>query len=218
MKRLSIIAAMDRNRVIGKDNQLPWRLPNDLSFVQEITMGHAIVLGRKNYESIGKALPGRRNIIMTRDKDFKAEGCEISHSIEDVMLLCRYEEEVYIFGGAEIYYAFLPYVDRMYLTHIDHDFEGDTFFPIYNETLWREVDHKVGVVDQKNRYNHIFLTYDRIPQISEKTANANVTTWGIIGAIRHTRMDIYRHLLHSPNIRVIDPDLEYCSKPIKAWR
>nr|AIA18896.1 Dihydrofolate reductase [uncultured bacterium] len=125
---ISIIAAMDNNRVIGKNNDLPWRLPKEWQYVKKTTMGHPIVLGRKNFESIGKALPGRRNIIVSRDYDYTAVGCEIVHTVEDVFRLCEGEEEIFIFGGEQIYTLFLPYVDKMYLTKIHHDFEGDTFF------------------------------------------------------------------------------------------
>ena len=124
----SIIVAMDMNRVIGKDNQLPWRLPRELQYVKQTTMGHPIILGRKNYEAIGRPLPGRRNIVMTKDPQFSAEGCEIAHSVEEVYQLCEGEEEIFIFGGEQIYKLFLEKTDKLYVTVIHHEFEGDTFF------------------------------------------------------------------------------------------
>ncbi|EZT93402.1 dihydrofolate reductase, partial [Staphylococcus aureus] len=118
--KVSLIAAMDKNRVIGKENDIPWRIPEDWEYVKNTTKGYPIILGRKNLESIGRALPGRRNIILTRDKGFSFNGCEIVHSIEDVFELCNSEEEIFIFGGEQIYNLFLPYVEKMYITKIHY--------------------------------------------------------------------------------------------------
>lgn len=153
---VSIIVAMDLNRVIGKDNTLPWRLPRELQYVKKTTMGHPIILGRKNYESIGRPLPGRRNIILTRDRQFKADGCEIAHSIEDVYKMCKGEEEIFIFGGEQIYKLFLQDTNRIYLTKIHYEFEGDTFFPDIDESEWKEISVEQGITDEKNPYIYYY--------------------------------------------------------------
>lgn len=159
--KVSLIVAMDRNRVIGKDNDIPWRIPKDWEYVKNITKGHSIILGRKNLESIGRALPNRRNIILTRDKDFNFDGCEIVHSIEAVFELCKKEEEIFIFGGEQIYNIFLPFVEKMYITKIHYEFKGDTFFPDVNFDEWNEVSVKKGVMNDKNLYNYFFHVYER---------------------------------------------------------
>lgn len=159
--KVSLIVAMDKNRVIGKENDIPWRIPNDWEYVKNTTKGHPIILGRKNLESIGRALPDRRNIILTRDKGFTFNGCEIAHSIEDVFKLCKKEEEIFIFGGEQIYYLFLPYVEKMYITKIHHEFEGDTFFPELNYEEWNEVSVKKGIMNDKNPYNYYFHVFER---------------------------------------------------------
>ncbi len=157
----SIIVAMDSNRVIGKDNQLPWRLPRELQYVKKTTMGHPIILGRKNYEAIGRPLPGRRNIVMTRDVDYQAEGCEIAHSVEEVYQLCEGEEEIFIFGGEEIYKLFLDRTDKLYMTVIHHSFDGDTFFPEIDFNEWEEISVEQGITDEKNPYTYFYHVYDR---------------------------------------------------------
>lgn len=157
----SIIAAMDENRMIGKDNDLPWRLPRDWKYVQKNTMGKTIVLGRKNFESIGKALPGRKNIVLTRKKDYSPQDCFVVHSIDEVLKTCDSDEEVIIFGGEEIYRLFMPMVTKMYLTKIHHAFEGDTFFPEFNESDWKEVSRVKGIQDKDNPYIYYFHQYIR---------------------------------------------------------
>ena len=148
--KISLIVAMDKKRVIGKDNDIPWRISSDWEYVKNTTKGHAIILGRKNLQSIGRALPDRRNIILTRDKNFNFKDCEIAHSIEAAFKLCENEEEVFIFGGEQIYVMFLPYVEKMYVTKIHHEFEGDTFFPVVNFDDWKEVSVEKGIKDEKN--------------------------------------------------------------------
>ena len=159
--KVSLIAAMDKNRVIGKENDIPCRIPKDWEYVKNTTKGHPIILGRKNLESIGRALPDRRNIILTRDKGFTFNGCEIVHSIEDVFELCKNEEEIFIFGGEQIYNLFFPYVEKMYITKIHHEFEGDTFFPEVNYEEWNEVFAQKGIKNDKNPYNYYFHVYER---------------------------------------------------------
>ncbi|WP_100406972.1 DfrD/DfrG/DfrK family trimethoprim-resistant dihydrofolate reductase [Bacillus solitudinis] len=158
---ISLIVAMDKNRVIGKENDIPWRIPEDWKYVKNTTKGCPIIMGRKNLESIGRALPERRNIILTRDKDFNFDCCEIAHSIEDVFDLCKEEDEVFIFGGEQIYNKFLPYVEKIYITKIHHEFEGDTFFPEVNFDEWKEVSVEKGVRNEKNPYDYYFHIYRR---------------------------------------------------------
>ncbi|MDR6555264.1 dihydrofolate reductase [Paenibacillus qinlingensis] len=158
---ISFIVAMDKNRVIGKNNDLPWRLPKEWQYVKKTTMGHSIILGRKNFESIGKALPGRRNIILTRDISFSAQGCEVAHSVTEVFEMCRGEEEIFIFGGEEIYRLFLPYADKLYMTKIDHEFDGDTYFPEIDYTQWNEVSVEQGETDEANPYIYYFYVYTK---------------------------------------------------------
>lgn len=158
---ISLIVAMDKDGAIGKDNKLPWHLPNELAYVKKMTMGCPIILGRKNYESIGRALPGRRNIILTRDKYFSANGCEIAHSVEEVLEICKNEEEIFIFGGEQIYKLFMPYVDTMYVTRIEYVFHGDTFFPVTDFMDWDEMTVTPGLTDEKNPYIYNYYVYKR---------------------------------------------------------
>ncbi|MBP1916098.1 dihydrofolate reductase [Lederbergia galactosidilytica] len=158
---LSLIVAMDKNRVIGRHNDIPWRIPNDWEYVKNTTHGHPIILGRKNFESIGRALPDRRNIILTRNKEFYKAGCEIANSVKDVFRLCENEGEIFIFGGEEIYKLFLPFVQKMYITFIHHEFEGDTFFPEIDFEAWKEISVKKGIMNDKNPYHYYFQVYER---------------------------------------------------------
>ncbi|MED4015208.1 DfrD/DfrG/DfrK family trimethoprim-resistant dihydrofolate reductase [Sutcliffiella cohnii] len=159
--KVSLIVAMDKNRVIGKENDIPWRIPKDWEFVKNTTKGHPIIVGRKNFESIGRVLPERKNIILTRDRGFTSNGCEIAHSIEEVFKICKNEKEIFIFGGEQIYHLFLPYVDKMYITKIHHEFEGDTFFPEVKLEEWNEVSINKGIMDDKNPYNYYFHVFER---------------------------------------------------------
>lgn len=160
---ISIVVAMDKNRVIGKNNQLPWHLPADLAFFKKVTMGKAIVMGRKTHESIGRPLPGRENIILTKNKDYQAEGCTIIHSIDDVFDLEKTENgEVCVIGGAEIFKEVLNCSDRLYITEIDHEFEGNTFFPPLKDSDWMLVSKEKGPKDEKNPYDYYFVTYERV--------------------------------------------------------
>lgn len=152
---------MDHNRVIGKENDIPWRIPRDWQYVRKVTEGHPIILGRKNLESIGRILPGRRNIVLTRDKNFTFNGCEVVHSMKEVFEICRNEKEIFIFGGEQIYNLFLPYTEKMYITRIQHEFEGDTYFPELNYDEWNEVSVKKGITDEENPYTYYFYIYER---------------------------------------------------------
>ncbi|CCQ92343.1 Dihydrofolate reductase [[Clostridium] ultunense Esp] len=158
---ISIIVAMGRNRVIGKGNQLPWHLPADLNYFKKMTMGHPIVMGRKTYDAIGKPLPGRTNIVVTRDPACKAEGCIILHSLEEVWRKFR-DQDLFVIGGAEIFRQTLSLADRLYLTHIDHPFSGDRFFPELTEGDWRLISREKGIKNERNPYDYEFLLYERI--------------------------------------------------------
>jgi dihydrofolate reductase len=159
---ISLIWAMDENRVIGYHNQLPWRLPADLKFFKRVTMGHPIMMGRKTFESIGKPLPGRENIIITRDETYQPDGCTVMNSIEEFMAYAKQKElEVFVIGGAEIFKEIFPAADRLYLTMIHHQFEGDTYFPVFDIDKWELQTREVGPKDEKNPYDYEFLIYKR---------------------------------------------------------
>lgn len=158
---ISFIFAMDRKRAIGLHNKLPWHLPADLKYFKKVTMGHPVIMGRKTYESIGKPLPGRENVVLTRDQDYRPEGCVVLH--KPVEAAERYKDgEAFVIGGAEIFRLFLPLADKMYVTLIDHEFAADTFFPEIDETAWRIVSREPGVTDEKNPYVYEFLVYGRV--------------------------------------------------------
>ncbi|WP_108671208.1 dihydrofolate reductase [Peribacillus acanthi] len=161
---ISFILAMDENRVIGKDNQLPWHLPADLKYFKTVTMGHPVVMGRKTYESIGRLLPGRENIILTRDTEYSVEGGTVFHSVEELLDYTNqnHEEEYFVIGGAEIFTLLMNKVDILYITEIHAEFEGDTFFPEINEDIWTLVSSEKGMMDEKNLYPHTFLVYKKI--------------------------------------------------------
>lgn len=159
---ISLIWAMDENQVIGKDNQLPWHLPEDLKFFKRTTMGHPIAMGRKTQQSIGRILPGRENIIITRNRDFVCEGCTILHTIAELLDYAnKTNEEVFVIGGAEIFKEVLQVADRLYLTMIYETFPGDTYFPEINLNDWHLESCEKGLKDEKNPYHYEFLIYSR---------------------------------------------------------
>jgi dihydrofolate reductase len=158
---ISMIAAMDKNRVIGMDNDIPWKLPRDQAYFRKITLDHTIIMGRKNYESMGKPLDRRKNVILSRSVD-AIEGCEVFKSIDQVLSIYGEEDELFIIGGEEIYKQFLPYANRLYITLIDHEFEGDTYFPLINKDLWEVASVTNGETDKDNPYNYTFYVYERI--------------------------------------------------------
>ncbi|WP_349407322.1 dihydrofolate reductase [Pseudalkalibacillus sp. SCS-8] len=156
---ISLLFAMDKNQVIGKNNDLPWHLPEDLKWFKQVSTGHTIIMGRKTYESIGKPLPNRKNVIVTNDKNYTAEGCIVTHSIEEA--LQQDGDEMIVIGGAKIFEQVLDDADRLYLTYIDHEFEGDTFFPEFDESEWKLTSKEKGIKDDKNPYDYYFCIYDR---------------------------------------------------------
>lgn len=167
MTYLSIIVAMANNRAIGKDNQLLWHLPEDLKYFKRVTMGKPIVMGRKTFESIGRPLPGRLNIVVTRQKGWKHKGVKVVHSIDDAMALADAQalidgvDEVMMIGGAELYEAALPEAEKLYLTRVDADIDGDAFFPELNEAEWKEVGRESFSASENNPYNYAFCVLER---------------------------------------------------------
>lgn len=162
---ISLLVAMDKNQLIGKDNDLPWRLPADLAYFKRVTMGHPIIMGRKTYDSIGRPLPGRENIIVTRDTSYEAEGCKVIHSIEEIVKMNEQtDQELFVIGGAEIFKEILPHSDRLYITEINEEFEGDTYFPAFDKVEWKVISEEKGIKNEKNPYDYTFLVYEKIPQ------------------------------------------------------
>ncbi len=157
MAIISFVVAMARNGVIGKDNQLPWRLPADLRHFKAVTMGKPIIMGRKTYDSIGRPLPARTNIVVTRDPAYQAEGCVVAHSIEAALAAAGEVEEAMIIGGADFYRQLLPRADRIYLTLIDAEVEGDTCFPELDPARWHERSREDHVADADNPYPYSFI-------------------------------------------------------------
>ena len=157
MTQLSLIVAMDENRLIGSGNRLPWHLPADLAYFKRTTMGKPIVMGRKTYESIGRPLPGRRNIVVSRDSGFGAAGVEVVAGIDSAIDLCAGVDEVMLIGGASLYRQTLPRADRLYLTLIHHVFEGDTWFPELEPGRWREEGRRNFDADEDNPYAYSLI-------------------------------------------------------------
>lgn len=155
---IKLIVAISKNRVIGDSNKLIWNLPADLKKFKEITTGHPIVMGRKTYESIGRPLPNRRNIIITRDESYEVGGCEVVNSIEEALLLTG--DDCFIIGGGEIYKQTLNIADQIYMTVVDEEFEGDTTFPEL-PTEWYISSKEDHLADEKNHYNYSFLFYEK---------------------------------------------------------
>ena len=164
--KVALIVAVSQNNVIGRDNQLPWHLPEDLQYFKSITMGKPILMGRKTYDSIGRPLPGRTNIVITRDPNWTAEGVEVVNSLEAAMTAgaeaCNAVEgdEIMVIGGAQIYRDCLPMADKLYLTKVDADIQGDAFFPEIDTNQWQKTSEKTPAVVDKHPYR--FLILERI--------------------------------------------------------
>lgn len=159
---LTTIAAVAQNGVIGNNNELIWRLPNDLKHFKHLTKGHTIIMGRKTWESIGATpLPHRRHIIITRNFDYEAEDAEVVSTIDEALELAKGDEKVFVVGGGEIYKLAMPYINRMELTIVHHDFEGDTYFPEFNYANWKEVASERHEADERHAYAFSFLTLER---------------------------------------------------------
>jgi dihydrofolate reductase len=160
--KISLIVAMASNRVIGLNNQMPWHLSADLKRFKQITMGHPIIMGRLTFEAIGRSLPGRTNIIVSRNSDYQAEGCVVVDSIQAAINYgCQLADEVFVVGGSTLYEATLPMADTLYITHINQDFEGDTFFPEMVNTQWIEIKREDVANDDTVSFSYSFLILKR---------------------------------------------------------
>jgi len=157
---ISLIAAMAKNRVIGKNNEMPWHLPADLKHFKAVTLGKPIIMGRKTYESIGRPLPGRTNIVISTNKAYTLEGCETATSLEEAIKLVKEVEEVMIIGGGFLYSQTLKFADKLYLTFIDLEEDGDTFFPDYQALNLKEIKREKHLKDEKNPYNYEFVDFE----------------------------------------------------------
>jgi dihydrofolate reductase len=159
--RIALVAAMGRDRVIGVGNRLPWRLPADMKHFRALTLGKTVLMGRKTFQSIGKPLAGRNNIVITQDRLFNAEGVRVAHSIDEALALTTGEAEVMVIGGASFYAQLLPRAERLYLTEIHHSFVGDAFFPAWDPAAWRETAREDHGPDHANPYAYSFVTLER---------------------------------------------------------
>ncbi len=159
---ITLIAAMAKNRVIGKDNQLIWHFPNDLKHFKTLTSGHHIIMGRKTFESVGKPLPKRTNIIITRQEGYSVEGCLVAHSIEEALSLVKNDEQPFIVGGAEVYKQALEVAQTIELTLIHSDYEGDSYFPEFDSSEWKLARGEKKEADAKHIHPYEFLTYKKL--------------------------------------------------------
>jgi dihydrofolate reductase len=156
---IAIIVALAKNRTIGANNRLPWRCPEDLKHFKQLTMGHHMVMGRKTFDSIGKALPGRTTVVVTRDESLEIAGCLIAHSLNDALSLCGSDEQVFIVGGEQIYRQSLPLADTLFITEIQQDVEGDAHFPEFDRNAWRETSREVRCQTEPQPLEYHFVTY-----------------------------------------------------------
>jgi dihydrofolate reductase len=160
--RIAAVVAMAENRVIGRQNQLPWQMPADLQHFKKVTMGKPIIMGRKTYQSIGRPLPGRCNIVITHDADFQAPGCVVANSIASALDASAYSDEIFIIGGALLFEHLLPRIQRIYMTVIHHEIDGDAYFPQMDMSEWLERERSDHLADAQNAYEYSFITYDRV--------------------------------------------------------
>lgn len=159
MTQLSTIVAIANNRVIGINNTLPWHLPEDLKRFKALTMGHHIIMGRKTYESLGRLLPGRTTVIVTRNPDYKVEGALIAKSLQSALALCKGDDEAFLIGGAELYQDGLKHSEKLYITEIDLDVAGDAHFPDFDSQHWQEIAREAHVSEKGLKFNYV--TYQR---------------------------------------------------------
>lgn len=158
---ISLVVAMDRNRVIGRDNGLPWRLPNDLRHFKRLTVGKIVLMGRKTWESLGRPLPDRENWILTRDADYLASGASVFRSLNDALQIAD-DRELMVIGGSELFAQTLPLARRIHLTEVHSEVAGDTWFPQFDRTAWREVAREDHLADEKHAYAYSFVTLERV--------------------------------------------------------
>ena len=161
---LSIIVAKAKNNIIGKDNKLVWNLPEDLKHFKELTDGHTIIMGRKTFESLGEVLPNRKHIIFSQNADLKTndENVQVVHSLLEIQELIEEKDEAFVIGGSMIYNFLMPYVKKMYVTEINEEFDGDTFFPKINTDIWKETKREKGIKNEENKLDYDFVTYERV--------------------------------------------------------
>lgn len=172
---LNFIAAMAKNRVIGINNQLPWHLPADFAWFKQHTMGHTLIMGRRTFDSIGRPLPGRRNIVVSRNENWFAEGCEVFASLAAALARCTPMEQIFVIGGASLFAEALPNADRLYITEVDAAPEGDSFFPALNSEMWQEESREHRAADEKNIYAMDFVILHRIKADNATPALARVS-------------------------------------------
>jgi len=165
--KIAIVVAMADNRVIGRDNRLPWHLPADLRHFKQVTVGKPVLMGRKTHESIGRPLPERTNIVVTRDRSYQAPGCIVVHSIENALKAAGDREEVMVIGGTDFYRQLLPKADRLYLTRVHAEFEGDARFPELDEREWREVERTDCAPDENNNWPYSFIRLERVTRYDQ---------------------------------------------------
>lgn len=159
---IHLVVAKSDNNVIGHDNQLIWHLPNDLKHFKEITTGHPIIMGRKTFESIGRALPNRTNIIITRNKNYSIENTKVAHSLNEAIEIAKkIDEDIFIIGGGKIYEQALDLVDILEVTEVHGNFEGDTYFPEIDLNVWKEISRIKHHKDEKNKFDYSFVRYER---------------------------------------------------------
>ncbi|MEO8306098.1 MAG: dihydrofolate reductase [Betaproteobacteria bacterium] len=158
---VALIAAIASNRVIGTENRLPWRLADDLKRFRALTLGHAVIMGRKTWESLARALPGRQNIVVTRQRAYAAAGAEVAASFDGALALVRLPAPAFCIGGGELYRAALPRASRLYLTEIERDFTGDATFPPLRNSEWRQVDREAGRSAEPDAFEFTYVTYER---------------------------------------------------------
>ncbi len=163
---IAIIVAMAQNRCIGRDNDLPWRLSNDLKHFKRTTMGKPIIMGRKTWESIGRPLPGRINIVVTRNKNYEAPGCTLAHSLTEAISTITEVEEACVIGGAALYQEALGMADRLYITHVEAEVDGDTYFPEFDVHAWTIAQEECTDADEKNDYPCTYRVWERKPRES----------------------------------------------------
>ena len=158
---ISLIVAMANHRVIGRSNAMPWHMPADLRHFKAVTLGKPVVMGRRTFESIGRPLPGRRNLVISRNPEWQAVDVEVAPSLDAALAMLADHDEVMILGGGQLYAEALPRADRLYLTHIELAVEGDTFFPDYSGYEWQQIEHSTHPADEKNPYPYRFETLQR---------------------------------------------------------
>jgi dihydrofolate reductase len=158
---ITIIAAIADNNALGKDNQLIWHLPADLKRFKQVTLNHHIIMGRKTFESLGKPLPNRTSIIITRNKNYKVAGCIVVNSLEEALKAAEKDENPYILGGAEIYKQAIEIADKLDITFVHHNFEADAFFPKIDTTIWKETSRQDFKADDKNKYDYSFVSFEK---------------------------------------------------------